>query len=102
MTNDSIKRKRFRVSLKKILKMPPSTVWNEFQWHGVLPARTIGGLLVHDNLVASDVKSGVAVEQVGMNVPVKFGDPWSKSSGDIRTTHFVMGSDERRRTQIMA
>ena len=34
---------------------------------------------------ASDVISGLAVELVGMDVPVKFDD-----SGDIRAAHFVM------------
>ena len=44
---------------------------------------------------ASDAISGADVEQVGVDVRVKFGDPTkSKQSRDIRLLHFV--TDERR------
>ena len=39
--------------------------------------------------VASDVISGVDVEQVGMNARVKFGDSGSNRSRDIRLPPFV-------------
>ena len=39
--------------------------------------------------IASDVISGVGVQQVGMNVHVKFSDSRSNRSPDIRLPHFV-------------
>ena len=57
------------------------------------------GKFFRDNLrseLVSDVISGVAVEWVGMNVPIKFGDSRSNRLQDIRATHFVMNDDERR------
>ena len=44
--------------------------------------------------VASDVISGVDVEQVGMNTRVKFGDSRSNRSRDIRLPHFVTNDDD--------
>ena len=49
-------------------------------------ARAITKQLLSDNFrpeVVNDVISGVDVEEVGMNVRVKFGDSRSNSSGDI-------------------
>ena len=46
---------------------------------------------------ACDFISGVAVELVGLDVRVQFGDSRSNRSRDIRPAHFVM-DDERRRT----
>ena len=40
--------------------------------------------------VASGVTSGMAVEWVGMDVHMKFGDSRSKRSSDIRAAHFVI------------
>ena len=51
-------------------------------------------------VVDSDVISGVIVDQTGMDVPVKFGDPRSNRSRDIRAAYFVM-EDEWRRTQVI-
>ena len=55
-------------------------------------ARVITNQLLCDNVrleVASDVISGKDEEQVGMNVPVKFGDSRSNRSRDMRLPHFV-------------
>ena len=55
-------------------------------------ARAITKQLLCDNFrpeVASDVISGMNVEQVGMNVHVKFGDFRSNRFRDIRLPHFV-------------
>ena len=55
----------------------------------------------------ADVISGLAVEQVGMDVLVTFGDSRSIRSRDIRVTHFVMDergtttNAERWRTQVI-
>ena len=55
-------------------------------------ARAITKQLLCDNFqpeVASDVISGVDVEQVGVKVQVTFGDSSSNRSRDIRLPHFV-------------
>ena len=55
-------------------------------------ARAIAKQLLCDNFrpaVASDVISGVDVEQIAMNVPVTFGDSRSNRSRDVRLPHFV-------------
>ena len=55
-------------------------------------ARAITKQLLFDNCQpesASDVISGADVEQVGMNVLIKFGDFRSNRSRDIRLPHFV-------------
>ena len=44
--------------------------------------------------VVSDIISGLAIEYVGLDVPVKFGDSRSNHSRYIRAAHFVI--DERR------
>ena len=41
--------------------------------------------------VVSDVISGMAAEQFGVDVPVKFGDSRSNRSRDARAAHVVMG-----------
>ena len=54
--------------------------------------RAITNQLLCDNFrpdVVNDVISGLDVEQVGVNDPVKFGDFWSNRSRDIRLPHFV-------------
>ena len=43
--------------------------------------------------VVSDVMSGGNVGQVGMDVPVKFGDSISNPSPDIRLPHVVTNDD---------
>ena len=48
--------------------------------------------LLFDNFrleVASDVISGADVEQIGMNIGVKFGESRSNRARDIRLSHFV-------------
>ena len=47
--------------------------------------------------VTGNVISGRTVEWVGRDVSVKFGDPRSNPSKDIRVAHFVT-DDERRMT----
>ena len=44
--------------------------------------------------IVNDVISGVEVEQVGMDIGVKFSDSRQKRFRDIRLPHFV--TDERR------
>ena len=65
-------------------------------------ARAITKQLLCDNFrpkVASDVISGLGVEQGGMNVHVKFGDFSSNRSRDIvRLPHFVTNDAGRRRS----
>ena len=59
-------------------------------------ARAITKQLLCDNFrpeAASDVISGVGVEQVGMKVRVKFGDSMSNRYRDIRLPHFVTNED---------
>ena len=52
--------------------------------------------------VASDVMSGMDVEQVGMNGHVKFGDFRSNRSRDTRLPHFVTDeNDERHRRTLV-
>ena len=44
--------------------------------------------------VASGVISGRTVDYVSVGVNVKFGDPRSNRSRDIRAAHFVMDDDD--------
>ena len=39
--------------------------------------------------INNDVTSGLAVDNVGMGVPIKFGDSWSNGFRDIWRAHFV-------------
>ena len=51
----------------------------------------------HNNFqpeVVSDIISSVAVEQVGMDACIKFSDPRSNRSRDIRVAHFVVDDNE--------
>ena len=43
--------------------------------------------------MVGDIISGVAIEYVGLDAPVKFGKR-SKRSRDIRAAHFVIDDDE--------
>ena len=59
--------------------------------------------------VANDVVSGEAVELVGVDVRVKFGDSRSNRYRYIRAAHFVIDDEQtpnerrrRRRTQVIA
>ena len=59
-------------------------------------ARAITKQLLCDNFrpeAASDVISGVDVEQVGMNVHIKFGESRSNRFRDIRLRQFVTNDD---------
>ena len=47
--------------------------------------------------VVGHVISGVAAEQIGVYVLVKFGDSRSNHYRDIRAAHFVMDDERRRR-----
>ena len=42
---------------------------------------------------ASEVVTGVAVEQIGLNVWVKSGDSRSNCSSDMRAAHFVVDDE---------
>ena len=44
--------------------------------------------------MVSDVISGANVGQVGVDVPVKFGDSSQNSSRDTRLPHFVTDDDD--------
>ena len=47
--------------------------------------------------VDGDVISGVAIENIGVDIPIKFGDSRSNRFGDIRGANFVSNerTDER-------
>ena len=62
------------------------------------------GFLFHDNSrleVVSDVMSSVDVEQVSVDVPVKFGDFRSNRSRYIRLPHFVTDDERHWLTQVI-
>ena len=66
-------------------------------------ARAITNQILCDNFrseEASDVISGANVEQVGLNVHVKFGDSRSNRSRDIRLPHFVRTTTTTKQSDL--